>query len=210
MNVDFLRAYGEDLDVNGFPKIPFSEEQLQMMRKVMESELPDYNPDLTISQETLERIDVLSHLISSEHQSLLKMTVISSRSVLAIPMKVGGATTGILIVQSHENDRYKPEDIELLTALANIAAIAVQNARLLDQARQQSEEIQQIINTVPQGMLLLDADETTLLANRAALGYLDILGGMGVGERLTHLGQRSLDELLEPPDTGSWHEIISE
>jgi GAF domain-containing protein len=44
-------------------------------------------------------------------------------------------------VQSNRLDAYAPEDIELLSALANVAAIAIQNARLFESLQHSNEEL---------------------------------------------------------------------
>ena len=85
-----------------------------------------------------------------------------------------------------------------------------QQERLLAQIQEQAQRVQGIINTVPQGVLLLDADQRVLLANPVAEQDLDVLAGRDViatQQSLTHLGGRPLAELLAPPPKGLWHEV---
>ena len=79
--------------------------------------------------------------------------------------------------------------------------------RLLAQIQEQAQRIQQIIDTVPEGVLLLDADERVVLANPVAQGHLSALADAKVGDTLTHLGDRLLVELLTSPPKGLWHEV---
>lgn len=46
-------------------------------------------------------------------------------------MKIRGETTGVVQVQSKQRDAYSTDDVELLAGLANVAAIALANARLV-------------------------------------------------------------------------------
>jgi GAF domain-containing protein len=69
----------------------------------------------------------------------------NTHSELAIPIRTTGELIGVLDVQSLESNAFQPEDIEVLTTLADQVAIAIQNARsyeitqeLLRQAEQQS------------------------------------------------------------------------
>jgi signal transduction histidine kinase len=54
----------------------------------------------------------------------------STNSALYVPMRIGGQTIGVMQLQSPRLDAYTQEDIDLLAAMANVAAVAVQNARL--------------------------------------------------------------------------------
>jgi len=63
-------------------------------------------------------------------------TGLELRSVLGVPLKVGPDTIGVLQVGSMATDRFKPADLTLIEALADVAAIAIDNARLYRQAQQ--------------------------------------------------------------------------
>ncbi len=79
---------------------------------------------------------------------------------------------------------------------------------LLAQIRAQAKQIQQTIDTVPEGVLLLDTAQRVMLANPVAEGDLAVLAGARVGDILTRLGDRPLAELLtSPPTKGLWHEV---
>jgi nitrate/nitrite-specific signal transduction histidine kinase len=58
------------------------------------------------------------------------------RSHLAASLKVGTRVIGALCVGSRQENYFKPEGAELLTRLANIAAIALENARLYEKVEQ--------------------------------------------------------------------------
>jgi len=85
----------------------------------------------------------------------------------------------------------------------------VTEKRREEEALQASEEqMQQIMDTVPEGVLLLDADRRISLANPAAQAYLPVLTDAGEGEALTHLGGWPIDEVLKPPQEGLRHELL--
>ncbi|MBN2003659.1 MAG: response regulator [Anaerolineae bacterium] len=80
--------------------------------------------------------------------------------------------------------------------------------RLAAQVAAQARQVQAILDTVPQGVLLLDDAGRILHANRVAEQDLAVLAGVQAGDALTHLGERPLAELLtSPPVKGLWHEI---
>jgi PAS domain S-box-containing protein len=83
-----------------------------------------------------------------------------------------------------------------------------ERARLTAQVREQARRVEQILASVPEGVLLLDAGGRILQANPAAEKDLVVLAGAKVGDVLTQLGGRPLAELLTPPPTpGLWHEV---
>jgi len=78
------------------------------------------------------------------------------------------------------------------------------------EALHQSEtQLQHIVDTVPEGVLLLAADGAVRLTNPMAEQYLTILAPDWENGRLTHLGQRPLNDFLTPPPQGLWHEIAA-
>ena len=80
--------------------------------------------------------------------------------------------------------------------------------RLLGRIRAQARQMEQILATVPEGVLLLNSEGRILQANPVAEDLLKVLAGVCVGEILTHLGDRRLPELLtSPPTKGLWHEV---
>jgi signal transduction histidine kinase/ActR/RegA family two-component response regulator len=65
-----------------------------------------------------------------------------------------------------------------------------------DKLRQSETQLQHIINTVPEGVLLLAADGSIRLTNPVADQYLTILQPEVEDGRLTHLGNQPLNKLL--------------
>jgi len=82
--------------------------------------------------------------------------------------------------------------------------------RLLAQIQEQAQQVQQIIDTVPEGLLLLDAAGQVILVNPVAEKDVAVLASAGVGDTLTHLGDRPLAELLTSPPKGLWHEVTTD
>jgi len=80
--------------------------------------------------------------------------------------------------------------------------------RLAAQVSAQARQMQAILKTVPQAVLLLDGEGRILHANPVAERDLAVLTGEREGAALTYLGDRPLVELLtSPPVKGLWHEV---
>ncbi len=89
---------------------------------------------------------------------------------------------------------------------------AEEREKLLVQIRESAEQVHQIMDTVPEGVLLLDTHLHILLHNPIADDYLSILTDAvapGADQPLTHLGGRPISELLTAPPQGLWHEVVA-
>lgn len=69
-----------------------------------------------------------------------------TRSEVALPLKTHGETIGVLDVQSTQADAFSNEDLEVLTTLASQVSIALENARLLTEARAAYMQVQEVYN----------------------------------------------------------------
>ena len=70
----------------------------------------------------------------------------ATRSEMALPLKARGETIGVLDVQSTVPGAFTSEDTQVLTALANQVAIALENARLLTETRAALAQVQEVYN----------------------------------------------------------------
>jgi PAS domain S-box-containing protein len=79
--------------------------------------------------------------------------------------------------------------------------------RLLAQIQEQAQQVQYIINTVPEGVLLLSQTGHVRMTNPTAEQYLALLAPEWRNGRLSHFGSHPLSKLLTSPPKGLWHEI---
>jgi GAF domain-containing protein len=66
----------------------------------------------------------------------------ATKSEMALPLKVGEKIIGVIDVQSTESGAFKQEDVEILSILADQVSIAIENARLFDDAQKSAVEAQ--------------------------------------------------------------------
>ncbi|MBI4631854.1 MAG: GAF domain-containing protein [Chloroflexi bacterium] len=64
------------------------------------------------------------------------------RSAAFVPLMVGDAVLGVMAIQNRQPDAFSEEDLRLLSIIANHAAAALQNARLLDQAQRRATQLE--------------------------------------------------------------------
>ena len=65
------------------------------------------------------------------------------RSIVAVPIMMGGKIIGMLSAQSYEPNVYTLDEQQILSTLANQAAVAIQNGRLFAETRRLADELEQ-------------------------------------------------------------------
>jgi signal transduction histidine kinase len=63
-------------------------------------------------------------------------------SILAVPMTISGKTVGMLSAQAYQPNVYSEEDLQILSTLANQAAVAIQNGRLFNETQRLAREFE--------------------------------------------------------------------
>ncbi len=63
-------------------------------------------------------------------------------SILAVPMTLSGKTIGMLSAQSYQANVYTEDDLQILSTLANQAAVAIQNGRLFNETERLAREFE--------------------------------------------------------------------
>ena len=140
------------------------------------------------------------------------------RNYLGVRLGVEGRLSGVLAIFQRSQLAPNGEWREFLEALAVQSAIAIENANLITQTRRllrrtqtQANQIRQIVDSVPEGVVLLDDDHRVILANPLGTDYLRLLAGAGVGDSLTHLAGTPLSGLLpDVPSQNEWQEVSAE
>ncbi|WP_416972069.1 helix-turn-helix domain-containing protein [Streptomyces sp. 4F14] len=77
------------------------------------------------------------------------------RALLAVPLRVGDSAVGVLYGAQRAVRHFTPDEIGAMIQFADLAALAVDNARLLQRARHQSTELEQDNFRVRAGLVRL-------------------------------------------------------
>ncbi|MFW5940572.1 MAG: ATP-binding protein [Chloroflexota bacterium] len=138
------------------------------------------------------------------------------RTVTFVDLTYRGRRLGILSVHVFgETREFSREELDLLRGFADQAAQAIAGAnlfqatrQLLQRTRQQWQQMQRIIDTVPEGVILLNAQDRILLMNPAGREYLSLMSPVEVGDALTGLDGRPLEQVLTARgEAMPWHEL---
>jgi two-component system, cell cycle sensor histidine kinase and response regulator CckA len=116
-------------------------------------------------------------------------------------------------------------EVRLVTAVADMAGSAIRRVMLHERAETQARQLQRIMKTVPEGLILLDRELYPQMVNPAATTYLEVLDPQGnwsdpAGaylelpnalprrDALKELAGRPIDAFLAPPPAGAlYHEV---
>ncbi len=114
------------------------------------------------------------------------------RAILCVPLKVKGKVTGVIYADNRiRSGVFSAEDREVLTAFANQAAVALENARLFDSVRRTLAEVTELKNlldnvfaSIASGVITADVEDKISLCNQAAERILGRAAGEIVGKPL--------------------------
>lgn len=119
-------------------------------------------------------------------------------SEIAVPLSTGTDLLGVLYIGNRQPSRFRQEDAQLLMAFAKQATIAIQNARLYEDAVAQRERaeagrryLQVVIDSMPEGVVVAEGAEgevtTVNRAGRELLG-LRVAPGLALDEHHSGVG----------------------
>jgi len=97
-------------------------------------------------------------------------------SQIIVPMKSKGKVVGTLCMALHSRRNFMPEDVDLLTAIANQIGVAVENARLYQQEREAVEQLRaseqryrELFENAHDAIWIHDLEGNIIAANRACV-----------------------------------------
>jgi K+-sensing histidine kinase KdpD len=122
----------------------------------------------------------------------------ATKSILAVPLKVKGKAIGVIEAVNKAEGCFSNTDVALLSSLAQWAAIAIENARLFEQARQEIAERKRV-------------EEEIRRRNEELIALNTIATALGQSLDLNHTLNATLDKVLEmiKIDAG-WIQLLDE
>lgn len=106
----------------------------------------------------------------------------NTRSEVALPLIYGERLIGVLDVQSMEPGAFAEEDFQVLGTLANQLAIAIENARLLSEARASARQVQEVFNEFVRTQWTRTGERMDYAGYRYNSGRIEILEAPKDGE----------------------------
>jgi PAS domain S-box-containing protein len=108
-------------------------------------------------------------------------------SLLCAPLVHEDRVWGLLTLESRDKAAYSAGDEGFISQLAHQAALAVVNSALYTQAQQRLSQLSAVLNSVGDGLLVVDAAGRVILANQTILPLLAMSEAEAQGKRLLEL-----------------------
>lgn len=129
------------------------------------------------------------------------------RSFLAVPLLAADVPLGVLMLNSREIGYFGEEHLRLLSTIASEVAIAVHNAELYNFINEQASRLAEllqlqreetgknraILESIAEGVLVLDEHDVVVLYNRAANQVLQISDAAIIGRALDRIAEYGFD-----------------
>jgi len=123
------------------------------------------------------------------------------------PLVCQGRLIGCFSLGAQSRDAFIPQHEDIAREVADHLSVALHQARLRAALEAGRRRLDALVEHLPEGILLLDAERRILLANPAARTILPLLTDVSSGDVLTQLAGQPVDGLLLSPSEGRWHEL---
>jgi adenylate cyclase len=162
--------------------------------------------DMRPSQTTVRRVfETGEPIVTTDAQQdprfniNLSVRALRLRSIICVPLAIKARTIGVVYLDSRvAPGLFSPADPDLLTAFANQAALAIENARLFDEQRAQMREISRleqlqarVLGSITNGVITVDGRGLVSTFNDAAAETFGVDGATMIGKPA-----RALDALI--------------
>ncbi len=143
--------------------------------------------------------------VSGDSQYLMLRDSTDTQSELAVPLTTKSGVIGVLDVQSDQLNAFDEIDLIVLQSLANLTAIAIEEARLINAEQRRAEQFRFLSEVGSRMTSILDVDEllgeiVTLV--KETFGYYLVQIGLIEGDEMvfgTGVGPRFDDAQLQAP-----------
>jgi PAS domain S-box-containing protein len=153
-------------------------------RTVVKRVIAEAEPVLTTNAQRDPRFD--------KEESVITLNL---RSILCVPLKVKDELTGVIYADNRiRTGLFTETELNLLTAFANQAAVAIENARLFESVWRTLGDVSDLKNfmddifaSIASGVITIDLENRITLCNQAAETILRRSESQLVGERITEV-----------------------
>lgn len=105
-------------------------------------------------------------------------------TIIYVPITLKERVIGVLEIDNRQSENtFTDYHVTLLTALADYAAIALENTRLYTQSESERKKLETILTGIEDGVIVVDSDRRLILMNRKAREAFDVSDENLTGKR---------------------------
>lgn len=98
-------------------------------------------------------------------------------SLIYVPLRVRGKTIGVLGVDNRKAGRIlAQQDVTVMMAMADYAAIAIENAQLYHRTESERRKLETVIKDTQSGVVVVDPENRVMMLNRTAKEAFNVTG----------------------------------
>ncbi|MCC7447521.1 MAG: GAF domain-containing protein [Anaerolineae bacterium] len=118
------------------------------------------------------------------------------RSALCVPFFVEGQVRGVMTLEHPEPHHFNADDLRLARAVADQASAALHNAQLFDRVQAQENQLEAVLSSISESVLVVDHDWHICLLNPAAESLIGVSAEVVAGKRLDEISDKNLFKTL--------------
>jgi PAS domain S-box-containing protein len=171
---------------------------------------PDFLRALEPALRGIPAADPAAYLLPEINRRLAAYTreaALGLLSNLGLPMVARHSTVGVACVFRRGNVRFSRDERALLQSFADQAAVAVGNARLFAQVREEKQRLDAILDSSADGIAILGADNRIQRFNRAMVAFTGTAADAAVGrlhDDVLRFGPARAGRNLAQAEAGGW------
>ena len=117
------------------------------------------------------------------------------------------AEEALLIAQEELETKITERTADLIAVNARLQTEITERLRAEEELKKLLSTLSTLVEHIPEGVVLLDADCRIILSNSTGQDFLSSLSSAETGDILTHISGMSVEELFLRAQTTVWHEI---
>ncbi|MBD3406936.1 MAG: GAF domain-containing protein [Candidatus Lokiarchaeota archaeon] len=174
------------------PIHPISSEVEQKIKRILRENYLKFRDE--IGEELPEK--PFAHIRMNPPLFEKKETISDLRSLISSPIIFPESrdVIGLVLLAAEQKGKFSEEDIRLLFTSMNQTSMVLQKLQALRTA--EKERLASLIEHLPEGVILIDADERILVQNNTAREYLDDIGTIREDSSLSALGETPIQDIL--------------
>ena len=118
--------------------------------------------------------DIINDTHKDERWIVFPDDPIKTRSAMCVPFVINGEVIASITLIHEKQNHFRPYHLRLMEIVANQTSVAIRNAQLFNHLREQRRQLQAVLQSMRDILIVLDRDKKIVMLNEAALPLFDV------------------------------------